>query len=120
MACEKITLETSEPVHTLWPKAVSSFITVNPDAPDPMIAIFFLGTGALFKQSAQLQGIAIAKEEWFLRRLVLEFGFVSGWFGCGCGCGCGARLWMDVSCGPGGPGVITLSLFLHWSPVIGE
>ena len=28
-----------------------------------MIAIFFFGTGALFKQPAQLQGIAIAAEE---------------------------------------------------------
>lgn len=44
----------------MCPKEVSSFITVRPEAPEPMMAIFFLGTGALLTQSAQLQGIAIS------------------------------------------------------------
>lgn len=45
---------------TLCPRAVSSFITVSPDAPLPMMAILDFFFGALVRQSAQLQGIGEA------------------------------------------------------------
>lgn len=41
---------------TLWPRAVSSFMTVKPLAPLPMMAILDLGLGLALRQSAQLHG----------------------------------------------------------------
>lgn len=42
---------------TLWPRAVSSFMTVKPLAPLPMMAILDFGLGLAVRQSAQLHGI---------------------------------------------------------------
>lgn len=67
---------------TSCPKAVSSFITVRPEAPEPMIAIFFFGTGALFKQSEQLPGIAMAANEgdrWW--EICIRWVGMWGWMG---------------------------------------
>lgn len=57
LCCHSSVVVGDRAIHlTLCPNAVSSFITVSPDAPLPMIAILDLGLGDLLKQSPQLQG----------------------------------------------------------------